>query len=94
MNKKELIKAIQEKQGDSACNLSTIEGLVESLIQAVTEELARKGKITLVGFGSFSTAQRKAKTGVNPKTGKPIKIPARTVPVFKAGKELKELVNK
>lgn len=92
MNKRELIKAIQEKHG--TMNLSVIEVLVESLIQAITEEISQKGKVTLVGFGSFSTIQRKARTGVNPKTGKPIKIPARTVPVFKAGKELKELVIK
>ena len=92
MNKKELIKAIQEKHG--AMNLSVIEGLVESLIQTITEEISQNGKVTLVGFGAFSAVQRKAKTGVNPKTGTPIKIPARTVPVFKAGKELKELVNK
>ena len=94
MNKKELVKAIQERQGDSALNQAAIETLVDSLTQVITDELYRKGKITLVGFGSFSTVKRKPRTGVNPKTGKPIKIPAKTVPVFKAGKELKERVNK
>lgn len=94
MNKKELIKAIQERQGSSALNLATIEAMVDALIQSVSEELSQKGKITLVGFGSFSTAKRSSRSGINPKSRKPMKIPAKTVPVFKAGKELKEIVNK
>jgi len=56
-------------------------------------KLSRKEeKVSLVGFGSFSVAHRKARNGVNPKTKKPLKIPARKVPVFKAGKRLKEAV--
>lgn len=94
MNKKDLIKAIQEKQEGKVLNLSEIETMVDALIQTITEELSQKEKVVFAGFGSFATAERKPKTGINPRTGKPIKIPAKTVPVFKAGKELKELVNK
>ncbi|MCK5005579.1 MAG: HU family DNA-binding protein, partial [Candidatus Aminicenantes bacterium] len=61
-------------------------------IDTVTEELKNKGKVTLVGFGTFSIAHRKEKTGVNPKTGKKIKIKSKNVPVFKAGKALKEKI--
>ena len=93
MNKKEVIKAIQEKQEGKVLNLSEIEAIVDSLIQTISEELSLKGKVAFAGFGSFATAERKPKTGINPQTGKPIKIPAKTVPVFKPGKELKDLVN-
>jgi len=94
MNKKELIKAIQEKQEGKVLNLSEIESMVDALIHTISEELSQKEKVVFAGFGSFSTVERKPKTGINPRTGKSIKIPAKTVPVFKAGKELKELVNK
>ncbi|MDP8220753.1 MAG: HU family DNA-binding protein, partial [Candidatus Stygibacter frigidus] len=54
--------------------------------------LKKGDKVSLVGFGTFKVAERKARTGVNPSTGKKIKIPARKVPVFKPGKKLKESV--
>jgi DNA-binding protein HU-beta len=66
--------------------------LVNAFIETVSEELKDQGKVTLVGFGTFAVANRKAKTGVNPKTGAKITIPAKKVPVFKAGKALKEMV--
>jgi nucleoid DNA-binding protein len=58
----------------------------------ISNQLQNNGKVTLVGFGTFRTAHRKAKTGVNPKTGARISIPAKNVPVFKAGKALKDSV--
>jgi DNA-binding protein HU-beta len=58
----------------------------------VSISLKKKGKVTLVGFGTFAVAHRKAKLGINPKTGQKISIKAKYVPVFKAGKALKEKV--
>ncbi|UCH92763.1 MAG: HU family DNA-binding protein [Candidatus Aminicenantes bacterium] len=89
MNKSELIKQISAK---AKLKLSDTEKLVNAFIETVSEELRNKGKVTLVGFGTFAVAHRKAKTGVNPKTGAKITIPAKNVPVFKPGKALKEMV--
>jgi DNA-binding protein HU-beta len=61
---------------------------LDAYIDAVTKELKKGGKIGLVGFGTFSVAKRKARDGRNPQTGKAIKIPAKKVVKFKAGKEL------
>ncbi len=94
MNKQELIKAIQQKfeDGQEKMPLKLVGDFVETFTDVVTKEMAKKGQVTLVGFGTFAAAQRKQKTGINPKTGKKINIPAKTVPVFKAGKNLKEMV--
>lgn len=89
MNKTELVKSISEK---AQLKVADTEDLVNSFIDTVTEELKNKGKVTLVGFGTFSIAHRKEKTGVNPKTGKKIKIKSKNVPVFKAGKALKDRI--
>ena len=89
MNKTELVKSISEK---AQLKVSDTEDLVNAFIDTVTEELKSKGKVTLVGFGTFSIAHRKEKTGVNPKTGKKIKIKSKNVPIFKAGKALKERI--
>jgi DNA-binding protein HU-beta len=93
MNKQELIKAMHDRQGNLGLTQATMAEFVDSIINSIADELVKKEKITLVGFGTFSTANRKAKTGVNPKTGKPLKIPAKTVPVFRAGQQLKDIVN-
>jgi len=89
MNKTELVKAIAAK---TKLKLSDTEKLVNAFIETVSEELKTKGKVTLVGFGTFAVAHRKAKIGVNPKTGSKITIEAKDVPVFKPGKALKETV--
>jgi nucleoid DNA-binding protein len=89
MNKTELVKAMAAK---ADLKLSETEQLVNAFIDVVTGELNKKGKVTLVGFGTFGVAHRNAKTGVNPKTGAKIQIAAKNVPVFKAGKALKEQV--
>ncbi len=86
MNKTELVKSISEK---AQIKVSDTEDLVNAFIDTVTEELKNKGKVTLVGFGTFLIAHRKEKTGVNPKTGQKITIKSKNVPVFKAGKALK-----
>lgn len=94
MNKQDLIKAIQDKVVDGKEKLpqKLVADFVETFTEVVTQEMVAKGQVTLVGFGTFAAAQRKEKTGINPKTGKKITIPAKSVPVFKAGKALKEKV--
>lgn len=65
---------------------------VETMIDVVTKELKKGGKVQLTGFGTFATSKRKKRMGVNPKTGAKITIPARRVPKFTAGKALKDAV--
>jgi DNA-binding protein HU-beta len=89
MNKTDLVKAIA---GKAKLKLSDTEKLVNGFIETVSDELKKKGKVTLVGFGTFAVAHRKQKTGVNPKTGDKITIKEKDVPVFKPGKALKDLV--
>ncbi|MGB9594950.1 MAG: HU family DNA-binding protein [Candidatus Poribacteria bacterium] len=65
---------------------------VDAMIEAIKGALANGDKVNLVGFGSFSVRKRAAREGRNPRTGKKLKIPAKNVPVFKAGKDLKDAV--
>ncbi len=90
MNKTELIDAIAKETGLSK---KDSEKAVKAFTDTVSKELKKKGKVQLVGFGTFETAKRAARTGKNPQTGAAIKIPAATVPKFKAGKALKDAVN-
>src|ERR1700682_5972274 len=69
------------------------ERLVEIVFESIIESLNQGEKIELRGFGSFRVRERGARRGRNPKTGDPVSIPAKRVPYFKAGKELKELIN-
>jgi len=72
-----------KKQADECLN---------GVIDAITSALSKGDKITITGFGTFSTSKRAARMGVNPRTGEKIKIKATTVPKFKAGKSLKDAV--
>ena len=91
MNKTELVDAIAKE-----ANLSKkdAEKAIKAFTDTVSKELKKKGKVQLIGFGTFEVAKRAARTGKNPKTGDAIKIPAATVPKFKPGKALKDAVNK
>ena len=89
MNKTELVAAIAEK---TELTKKDSEKALKAFIDVVTEELKKGEKVQLVGFGTL--AKRNARTGKNPQTGKAIKIPACKAPKFKAGKALKETVNK
>ena len=91
MNKSDLIAAIAAKTGDTKKNA---EETVNAFVNVVTEALVKGDKVQLVGFGSFEVRKRAARKGRNPQTKEEIKIPASKAPVFKAGKALKELVNK
>ena len=91
MDKTELVAAIAEK---TEVTKKDSEKALKAFIDVVTEELKKGEKVQLVGFGTFEVAKRIARTGKNPQTGKAIKIPACKAPKFKAGKALKETVNK
>jgi DNA-binding protein HU-beta len=91
MNKKELVDVLSEKVGFS--KKDTME-FVDSFIELVSDKLAEGEDVKLVGFGTFTVSSRKARKGVNPQTKKEIKIPARKVPKFKPGNDLKEKVHK
>ena len=69
------------------------QGAVECVFASITQALKKKGAVTLVGFGTFKVDKRKARTGRNPQTGEEIKIKAKNVPKFVAGKALKDAVN-
>lgn len=91
MNKVELVTKMAEKS-----NLTKKEAALalDAFIESVEEALENREKVQLVGFGTFETRERAAREGRNPRTKETINIPASTVPVFKAGKEFKERVNK
>ncbi len=85
MNKAELISKIADDAGITKTQANTA---VDSFVEAVTKTLKGGGKVTLVGFGTFSVSKRAARNGRNPQTGAVIKIKAKKVARFKAGKEL------
>jgi DNA-binding protein HU-beta len=89
LNKGDLVGKIAK---DSGITKSQAEAVFNSLIGAITTSLKKGQKVTIVGFGTFSVAKRKARTGRNPQTGVPIKIAARKVPKFAAGSDLKKAV--
>jgi len=91
MNKTDLVNLIAEKSSFTKKDSSMA---LETFIESVEETLEKGEKVQLVGFGTFETRERAAKIGRNPRTKEKISIPAATVPVFKAGKEFKEKVNK
>lgn len=90
MNKQELVAAVA---AETSMPKKCVEGVLKALVGNVVNEVAKKGKVQLIGFGTFEARERAARTGKNPQTGKPIKIAATTVPAFKAGKAFKEAVS-
>ena len=88
MNKSDLIKELAETLGSQTEAKKAVDGF----INAVSKALAKKEDVTLIGFGTFKTHERKATTGRNPQTGESIKIKAKNVPKFVPGKKLKEAV--
>ena len=91
MNKAELITKMAEK---SELTKKEAEAALNAFMQSVEEALVEGDKVQLVGFGTFETRERAAREGRNPRTKEVIQILATTVPVFKAGKEFKDKVNK
>ena len=90
MTKAELVEFIAENADLTKADAGRA---LEAMIEGVTEGLKTKGKVTLVGFGTFTAKEREARTGRNPQTGATVKIAARTVPGFKAGSKLKDALN-
>lgn len=91
MNKTELIAAVAEK---AEISKKDAEKAVKAFTDAVAEELAKGGKVQLVGFGNFEVSERPAREGRNPKTGETMTIAASKTPKFKPGKALKDEINK
>ena len=90
MNKADLIDAIAK---DTGLTKKDSEKALNSVIENISNALAKKDKVQLIGFGTFETRKRAARTGRNPQTGKELKIAASITPAFKPGKALKEKVN-
>lgn len=89
MNKAELINAVADKTN---LTKKDAEAAVSAVIEVITETLAKDEKVQLVGFGSFEVKSRAARIGRNPRTKEQISIPASKLPVFKAGKALKDSI--
>ena len=91
MNKADLIAAVATK---ASLSKKDAEKALNAVIDTIEVALAEGDKIQLVGFGTFEVRAREARTGKNPRTGEAVAIPASKVPAFKAGKSLKDVVNK
>ena len=90
MNKEELVQEIAKKTKVTQKDAAEV---LNALVDTIQKTVAKGNKVTLVGFGTFESRKRAARTGRNPQTGKEISIPAKTVPVFSAGKKFKTVVN-
>ena len=90
MNKNELVANVAEASGLSKADAGRA---VDGVIGSITDALKSGGDVRIVGFGTFSVANRKATTGRNPRTGEPIQIKASKMPKFKPGSPLKDAVN-
>ena len=91
MNKGELVAALYAKTEMTKKDSETV---LNALLDVIGETLAKGEKIQLVGFGTFEAKKRPARIARNPRTGEEVKIAACTAPVFKAGKALKDQINK
>lgn len=91
MNKNELISAVAEATGISKKDTSAVIG---ATLDKIAEAMVAGDKVQLVGFGTFETRERGERVGKNPRTGEEVKIAACKAPAFKAGKALKDAVNK
>ena len=89
MNKEELVKEVSKKAKVSQKSAADV---IAATLETIQKTVSKGKKVTLVGFGTWEPRKRAARNGRNPQTGKEIKIPAKTVPVFSAGKKFKELV--
>lgn len=90
MNRAELISDIADLTGHSKSQVAIT---LNTILHSITANLARGERITLVGFGTFERRSRSARTGRNPRTMATLRIPASKVPAFRAGQELKDIVN-
>ncbi len=89
MNKAELIELLAQK---TKCTKAQSEVMLDATLEIIQKQVSKGHEVKLVGFGTFSQVQRKAKQGRNPKTGELVKIPATSVPRFKPGKNFKKSI--
>ena len=89
MNKEELVKEVSKK---AKVSQKATADILSATLETIQKTVAKGKKVTLVGFGTFEPRKRAARTGRNPQTGAALKIAAKTVPAFSAGKKFKELV--
>jgi DNA-binding protein HU-beta len=91
MNKDELIKAVADK---TSATKKQVNAMLDAILGTIVDTVADGEKVVLVGFGTFESRDRKAREGRNPKTGQTLSIPATVAPVFSAGKQFKDAVEK
>ena len=89
MNKEELVKEVSKK---SKASQKAVANILSATLETIEKTVSKGKKVTLVGFGTFESRKRAARTGRNPQTGATLKIAAKKVPAFSAGKKFKELV--
>ena len=94
MNKQDLVESVAKKLDTSKAQAGVVVDLFFAVDGIIANELKKGGAVQVTGFGNFITRKRGARTGRNPQTGASIKIKASTAPVFRAGKGLKDAVNK
>jgi len=92
MIRSELIQALAEENPE--LRPEEVEAVVSSFFDAIAERLADGGRVELRGFGAFSTRERAARTGRNPRSGEAVPVPGKRVPYFKAGKDMRDRLNK
>ncbi len=90
MSKQDVVEMIATKAGLTKADATRA---LDATFEAITEGLKKEGKVTFVGFGTFSAKKRAARNGINPLTKQAISIPAKTVASFKAGSKLKDAIN-
>lgn len=90
MSKTDLIELVAEQAEISKAAAGRA---IDAMLDGITKGLKKEGKVTFVGFGTFSAKKRAAREGINPLTKEPLKIPAKTVASFKAGSKLKDALN-
>ncbi len=90
MNKAQMIEKLAEK---TKLTKSQTEDFLDATLDLIQKAVAKGDEVKLVGFGTFSKLNRKARNGRNPKTGEPVKIPGSKVPKFKPGKEFRDILN-
>jgi len=91
MTKAELVDRISEKK--PGLTRKQVEVVVNTILEGIKDALSREDKVEIRGFGSFRVRHRRAKEGRNPKTGAAVSVPPKKVPFFKAGKEMREMVD-
>ena len=90
MNKTELIAAVAN---EAEITKKDAEKAVKAVFSVISDSLTKGDKVQIIGFGTFEVRQRKAREGRNPRTGQTVKVPAKYVPYFRAGKEIREQLN-